>query len=156
MKVPMSNIINVFRRRYLVDKKFQVGITTYFLSFYFIAIIALYMFVRFSINASVEDLKDLDPLNFSTLDLFMDHLVTVLNFSFFVFTAVGGLFAFSGGIVISNKISGPLYRVHRIMQEMIARQYKGNFKVRQNDFCAELYTDLEKIEKCLTALDKKA
>lgn len=147
---------NIFRRRYLVDKKFQVGTTAYFLSFYFIAIVTLYMFIRFSINTSVENLKDLDPLNFSTLDLFMEHIIAVLNFSFLVFSGVGGIFAFMGGIVISNKISGPLYRVHSIMQQMVARKYKGSFKVRENDFCGELYTDLEKLESTLQSYEQKA
>lgn len=114
------------------------------------------MFIRFSINASVEDMKDLDPLNFSTLDLFMEHILGILNYVFILFGGVGGLFAFMGGIVISNKISGPLFRVHSIMQQMISREYKGNFKVRNKDFCSELYRDLEKIEGVLQATEKKS
>lgn len=152
----MKKGLGIFRRKYLVDKKFQVGITSYFLSFYFIVLIALYMFIRFSLNASVEDMKDLDPLNFSTLDLFIDHIISVLNFTFVIFAGIGGVFAFMGGIVMSNKISGPLFRVHSIMQQMIAREYKGAFKVREKDFCADLYSDLEKIENVLQANEKKA
>lgn len=151
-----KSVFDHFRTRYLVDRKFQVGITSYFLSFYFIAIIALYMFLRFSINASVEDLKDLDPLNFSTLDLFMEHVNLVLNFAFLIFAGIGGIFAFMGGIVISNKISGPLHRVHSIMQQMIKREYKGSFKVREHDFCIELYRDLEQIQQVLEKSPDKA
>ncbi len=152
----MGTSLNIFRKRYLVDQKFQIGITAYFLSFYFIVIVALYMFVRFSINASVEDMKDLDPLNFSTLDLFMEHINSILNYVFILFAGAGGLFAFMGGIVISNKISGPLFRIHSIMQQMISREYKGNFKVRDKDFCSELYRDLEQIEGVLQSSEKRA
>lgn len=152
----MGKSLDIFRKRYLVDKKFQVGITSYFLSYYFIVLIALYMFVRFSVNASVEDMKDLDPLNFSTLDLFMEHIISVLNYVFILFAGIGGLFAFLGGIVISNKVSGPLFRVHSIMQQMISREYKGHFKVREKDFCTELYRDLEQIERVLQANEKES
>ena len=152
----MGTGLNIFRKRYLVDQKFQVGITAYFLSFYFIVLVALYMFIRFSINASVEDMKDLDPLNFSTLDLFMEHITSILNYVFILFAGIGGLFAFMGGIVISNKISGPLFRVHSIMQQMISREYKGNFQVRDKDFCSELYRDLEQIEGVLQASQNRA
>lgn len=152
----MGKSLDIFRRRYLVDQKFQVGITAYFLSFYFIVLIALYMFIRFSVNASVEDMKDIDPLNFSALDLFMEQISYVLNYSFILFAGIGGLFAFMGGIVISNKVSGPLFRVHSIMQQMISRQYKGHFKVREKDFCSELYRDLEQIEGVLQNNEKRA
>lgn len=152
----MGKGLNIFRKRYLVDQKFQVGITAYFLSFYFVVLIALYMFVRFSINASVEDMKDMDPLNFSTLDLFMEHINMILNYVFLLFAGIGGAFAFIGGIVISNKISGPLFRVHSIMQQMISREYKGTFKVRDKDFCSELYHDLEQIEVVLQSSEKRA
>ena len=152
----MGKGLGIFRKKYLVDQKFQVGITAYFLSFYFIVLIALYMFIRFSINASVEDMKDLDPLNFSTLDLFMEHINGILTYVFLLFAGIGGLFAFMGGIVVSNKISGPLFRVHSIMQQMISREYKGNFKVRDKDFCSELYRDLEKIEGVLQSSEKRA
>ncbi len=145
----MFDNIGFFRRRSLINKKFQLGITTYFLTFYFIALVALYIFVRFSINANVEHLKDLDPLNFSTLDLFMENTVDVLNFAFGVFGAVGGFFAFVGGVIVSGKVSGPLVRLQKIIQQMTSRNYKGTFKVRKNDFCAELYDDLEKLEQSL-------
>lgn len=152
----MGTDFNIFRKKYLVDRKFQFGITAYFLSFYFIVLIALYMFIRFSVNATIEDMKDLDPLNFSILDLFMEHVNGILNYVFLVFSVIGGLFAFMGGIVVSNKISGPLFRVHSIMQQMISREYKGTFKVRDKDFCSELYRDLEKIEGVLQSSEKRA
>lgn len=145
----MLNNVSFFRRRSLINKKFQLGITSYFLSFYFIALVALYIFVRFSINANVEHLKDLDPLNFSTLDLFMENTNDVLNFAFIVFGAVGGFFAFVGGVLVSGKVAGPLVRLQKIIQQMTTRDYKGNFKVRKRDFCAELYEDLGKLEQTL-------
>ena len=152
----MLNNIGYFRRKSLINKKFQLGITSYFLSFYFIALIALYLFVRFTINANVEHLKDLDPLNFSTLDLFMENTVDVLNFAFFVFGAIGGFFAFVGGVIVSGKVAGPLVRLQKIIQQMTARNYKGSFQVRKNDFCGELYDDLEKLEKSLTSDQAKS
>jgi nitrogen fixation/metabolism regulation signal transduction histidine kinase len=145
----MATRIENLRSKYLINKKFQLGLIIYFLCFYFIALLALYLLVRFSVNASVESLKDYDPLNFSTLDLFMEHITEVLNYAFLLFAFAGGLFAFLGGILISSKVAGPLSRLQKIIQNMATGQLKNDFKVRKNDSYSELFEDLEKLEHSL-------
>ena len=144
----MKNI-PFWKRKYVVDKKFQFEITGYFLSFYFIVLVALYLFLRFSIGGAVNDLKNLESLNASTLDLFMEHVMQILNFAFVIFTIVGGGFAFAGGIFMSNKISGPIFRIQKIIQQMTIGNYQNYFKVRKNDYCEKLYVDLEKLNETL-------
>ncbi len=142
-KIPFWN------RKYVVDKKFQFEITGYFLSFYFIVLVALYLFLRYAILGSIADLKNLESLNSSTLDLFMEHIMQILNTSFIIFTLVGGAFAFAGGIFMSNKISGPIFRIQKIIQQMNIGNFKNNFTLRKHDYCENLYSDLEKLNETL-------
>ena len=79
----------------------------------------------------------------------MEHIMQILNFAFVIFTIVGGGFAFAGGIFMSNKISGPIFRIQKIIQQMTIGNYQNYFKVRKNDYCEKLYVDLEKLNETL-------
>ncbi len=146
--------IPFWKRKYVVDKKFQFEITGYFLSFYFIVLVALYLFLRFSILGSFEDIQKLESINTGTLDLLKEHLMQILNFVFIIFTMVGGGFAFAGGIFISNKISGPIFRLQKVIQQMTIGNYQNYFKVRKGDYCEKLFDEVEKLNQTLMEKSK--
>ncbi len=135
------------RTKYLVNPKLQLSIVGIAVlisvcSFFILEVFFLQYWSEITANLKVAGIGDDHPLA-KYLLLQQDRLQKVV-------VAVGIISAFVNVVVLawfSQRIAGPIYRLHLSMQSLLAGTQNSEIKVRKNDFFKDTAALLEKIRQ---------
>jgi hypothetical protein len=133
------------RRQYLINPKFQVTLIAFFTVLAVIAIVVFYaenlfLFSKFSGGGEAEDALN-DPVIMEIIQEEQDRMRVI-----FSVTSLAVLFIMTfGGLVLSNRVAGPLYRMERHIRDIINGETKRKLRFREHDFfpeLAEIYNEM--------------
>jgi len=135
-----------FRRRFLVEPKFQFTLVLYFLLIGVPVAVGNYYLMRQAFQGYIDQVAaGMSGVNPEIVPgMFADLRKTLL--SYFVVGSVSGLIAFAvGGILVSHRIAGPLYQLEEAMKEYLETGVVKTVRFRKHDFAervASLYNQV--------------
>lgn len=125
------------RRQYLINPKFQWTIVGFFITVALIACTSFYVMIHFYLRDLARVAAKTSLPNDSEFFVLVFSQASVLN-SYYVITAMAVfIFIGVGGILLSHKVAGPIYRLQTHMKS----NHKDNcpsVKFRKGDFFIEL------------------
>jgi signal transduction histidine kinase len=110
--------------------------------YYVVILLSLYLALRLALQVGLTEAVRIAPKSEAILSLYRDGQFAILNGVFLVFGIIGAVFTFIGGIFISHRAVGPLYRLRRLMREASEGRFPDSFKLRKNDYFEELFVEL--------------
>ena len=138
------------RKKLLINPQFQLRVMGYMIAISLLTLLIVYgsnayFFWRFEEFGRAMDL----PLDHAYYN-FISEQKSYMNRNF-IFTALGVICAIvAGGLVLSHRGAGPIYRLTTHMKEVAAGKAKGKVTFRKNDFFTDLadaYNDHVKVLK---------
>jgi nitrogen fixation/metabolism regulation signal transduction histidine kinase len=147
----------IWKRQYLLEPKLQLGITFYFLIFTFGALGIIYWSVRQTVTAILEHTAQMSNQCTTLITDNEDSIRTILTVVFGTNAFIVSIFALVGGILISHRIAGPLYRFKAVIRQIADGEDPGEIRVRKSDYFADivpLLQDLQKSRKTVTEKEK--
>ena len=130
------------RKVVLINKEFQIRLVSYFLVLSLINTVVvfismIYFFKKFK-NQAIELGLAPDHTFFYFLDAQRDHMSMV----YLISTIVMIIIMFVGGLYISHRIAGPIYRLKQHMKNLsetgLEGEEKSKVKFREGDFLVDL------------------
>jgi signal transduction histidine kinase len=135
------------RNRYIVETGFQLRFVTQILLFMFLAAFISAATIYYSIWMELGDkLAKVYP---------QGRLMTIFyatNVKLIFYLGGVSVLVFIVGMLLSHRIAGPVYRIKKNLEEMIAGNYSLRFNFRKND---ELHDVAEVLNRLLDSLTKK-
>jgi hypothetical protein len=114
----------VRRRRYLINKRMQLGLTTRF----------TFLTVLFSAFIAFEVFITIWPVVSGLIPGPLMHIVRHQIFMRFVVFIIPVIFVITGfSIVLTHRIAGPLYRLEKTLDAFMEGQDVGDIRLRKND-----------------------
>jgi methyl-accepting chemotaxis protein len=100
---------------------------------------------EFFINKSFQFKFIAQIFGFSLVITTLAYLsVTAWNFSF-ISTSIASLFFFTaGGVYLSQKVAGPIHKIHTVIEASANGNFTYNVKLRNGDYFSELETSVNK------------
>ena len=133
------------RRNYLIDKKFQTRFILRFSALVlmggFITIALLYFFGTQSTTVAVLNSRVVAKTT-------GDFILPLLLQTVLAVTLVVGLAAAAMSILISHRISGPLFRFRKVMETLKEGDFSSEFHIRAMDQFHELEQSFNAMIKC--------
>lgn len=145
----------IWKRTYLLEPRLQLGITFYFLLFEVATLTMIYFSVKASLVAVLQHTANLSP---SCSVLIKDNEESIRQILMIIFgtnAVVVTLFALVGGILISHRIVGPLFRVKKVLRQILDNEDPGQIRVRRSDYFTEIVPLLEELQKKVLSKSEK-
>ncbi|MCM2323333.1 MAG: hypothetical protein NDJ90_08740 [Oligoflexia bacterium] len=143
--------IPFYKRQYIVNPRFQWELTGFFIGISLVLTGAMVWWVKrffrdFAVVCGTNRYQEYLVAGESNF-LWMVTLAGVIAF----------VFATLGGILLSHRVAGPLYRFRRHMMKMKDAEFVGPIHFRKNDYFPELAQTFneEIVENCLKRRDDK-
>jgi len=118
------------RRNYLIDKKFQSEFILRFSALVFlgglITIAVLYLLATQSTTVVFHNSRVVAR---TTADAILPFLLPTV----IIVTIIIGVFAAVMAMLVSHKISGPLFRFKKVLEALIGGDFSSDFAIRQRD-----------------------
>jgi hypothetical protein len=137
----------IWKRQYLLEPKLQLGITFYFLLFTFGALGIIYWSIRQTLTAILEHTAQMSSHCSALIIDNEDSVRTILTVVFGTNAFIVTLFAIVGGILISHRIVGPLYRFKAVIRMMANGEDPGEIRVRRTDYFSDVVPLLKELQK---------
>jgi hypothetical protein len=137
----------IWKRQYLLEPKLQLGVTFYFLLFQFGALWIIYWSVKRTLLAVLENTAQMSNQCSALILDNQDSVRNILNTVFGSNAIVVTMFALVGGILISHRIAGPVYRFKAVIRQMAKGEDPGKISVRKSDYFADLVPLLQDLQK---------
>ncbi|HUP57141.1 MAG TPA: hypothetical protein VM598_06790 [Bdellovibrionota bacterium] len=144
---PASRRPPFYRRRYLVDRGFQLSIVGYFLGLFLFSIGFLFFGIRRTLSMMDAQAIRLDPKHTAILEVLRDDRQTFLAEFFLLYSFAILTATVIGGIVLSHRMAGPLYRLKRILAELAEGRPVSRIEFRKQDHLQDLVPSLKKVAK---------
>ncbi len=128
-------------RKFLIHKNVQFSLMFYFLSNTVIILAAIYFCLSVMITNSFEEFIRITGNNIQLEQLHM-QITKIVNFAFFTFGTLGIIITGYSIIIITNRISGPIFRFQKMLQELNENKNVTLRQIRKDDFFQEFYTNL--------------
>lgn len=133
------------RRDYLINPRFQLSLIFFFCILALFAIVVfyaenLYIFDRFTSEVGSEELLQ-DPAIQGMIaeeSRRMTLVFGITSFSVLLMMVVGGL-------VLSNRVAGPLHRLQKHMKQISSRSTDQGVSFRKHDYFQELATSYNEL-----------
>jgi len=122
-----------WRRKYLIEPRIQLSITIYILSFILITSIFMYVSIWLSLNASQNQSERLSQGCLLLIKNNYSDIRSLLNTVFISNSVFAIIFAVVGGILVSHRIVGPIYRLRNVMTQLKANESPDTTQLRKND-----------------------
>jgi methyl-accepting chemotaxis protein len=133
------------RRLYLINPKFQIKFIFYFFSLLFITAMTYYSMVIVSFNKFTIQADEAGLKGGHIFYTFIRDQFDFFNIAFLSFTVLIFIIFVSTALIISHKISGPLYRLRKNLDEMTEDGNLFNIKFRDEDFFQEIPESFNKL-----------
>ncbi len=126
------------RRQYLINPKFQLTLIAFFSVLALAAIVVyyaenLFLLTRLSGNTETEEILN-DPV-------IREIIAEERGKMQLIFSLTSGVVLFMmvfGGLILSNRVAGPLFRLQKHMKEIMSGETKRKVAFREKDFFPEL------------------
>lgn len=128
---------SIRRRQFLVNPKFQLTFIGFNLILALVAVFIFYLenvyLYKLFLDTESPEMK-LDPIIVQIAEEHFSRFKMVfLATSAAVFAAM-----FAGGLILSNRVAGPVYRLHKHLTAVVNGETKEDVKFRDKDFFPEL------------------
>lgn len=134
-----AKYLGLFRRKqYLINPRFQFAVILFFLLMSFLTALFNYLVVYQIFNDFMHKGKMLGLPKEHIYFKFIGEQLSTFNTFYLVSTALLVLMFVIGGIVFSNKIAGPMYRLHRHLNELTKTGKDLALNFRKKDFFLEI------------------
>jgi hypothetical protein len=134
-----------FQRNYLIYPRPQLSIVGYLLVIFWMAMATLYLGVTQTISAiDMEGLR-ISAAQADLLTQLHQARLSSLNEFFAGFTLISTFVMVAGGIFLSHRVVGPIYRIRMILEQWSRGEKPYPLKCRGEDFFQELFPLIEKL-----------
>ncbi|MBN3040576.1 MAG: methyl-accepting chemotaxis protein [Candidatus Omnitrophica bacterium] len=138
---------DIFKRRnYFIDKKFQ---TKFIVKFCLIVVVSSALIVGgilyLSQNSNTVAIENTKVVVKRTSDFILPIVIITLA----AVSLLSGITVFILTLLISHKISGPLFRLQREITSLASGDFRRNFRIRGDDQLQELSRSLDDMCKSL-------
>lgn len=137
----------IWKRTYLLEPRLQLGITFYFLLFEIATLSMIYFSVKASLMAVLQHTASMSPSCSVLIKDNEENIRQILMVIFGTNAVVMTMFALIGGILISHRIVGPLFRVKTVLRQILDGKDPGHIRVRHSDYFTEIVPLLEELQK---------
>jgi len=144
-----------WKRTYLLEPRLQIGITLYMLLFAIAALAMSYVSVKQSLLAVLENAAGISPSCHTLINENEDSVRSILSIVFGTNAVIMAAFALVGGILISHRIAGPLFRLKAVLRQILDGEDPGEIRFRKSDFCADLVPLLQELKKARSKSTEK-
>ncbi len=134
------NISQIFKRKkVVVDPKLQFGIVSVFMGITMVNIsffmISIYFFQK---NIMVDTLSLDENTQKTIFSLFFHESEKLVNKTI-IFSILSLSFSSILGVVLLNRVAGPIYLIKRFLEEMLKEDFsRAPIKLRNSDFFSEI------------------
>ena len=146
------------RNKLIVNPGFQYFILGYFTICSFLTMCIFYVINYFYFQHLFVHLSKTVPVVSEHLKLYLVHQNEYMLLSFVFTTAIVILISFIGGMYISNRVAGPIYRMQSTLKNIIESKKLEPMKFREGDFFVELESSFNEmaqiIDPSLSSIDK--
>jgi quinol-cytochrome oxidoreductase complex cytochrome b subunit len=125
------------RKKLLINPRFQYSVMAYSIILFFIVIIILYASHNHFFNVFIDHAKEAGLADNHIYFKFLNEQKRIMNKVFFFSGITCFLVLFLGGLYISNKIAGPLYRLTNFLKAYQAHD-KTPLQFRKGDYFIEV------------------
>jgi hypothetical protein len=140
-----------FRRQYIVDGQFQLSIVGYFLALFLFSISLLFYGIRKTLFMMDDQALRLDPQHSALIELLQSERQNFLA-EYFVLYSFSILAAgLIGGILVSHRVAGPIYRIKKILNDLAEGRDVENISFREKDFLQDVLPSLRKVAKKISS-----
>lgn len=135
----LPKYFGLFRRKqYLINPRFQFAVILFFLALSFITAFFNYLVVYQIFNEFMQKGKALGLHKEHVYFKFIGEQLSTFNTFYLISTVFLVVMFVIGGIVFSNKIAGPMYRLHRHLNELTKTGKDSPLRFRKKDFFLEI------------------
>ena len=133
------------RRQFLINPKFQLRITGYFLILAIVNIGIFYGCVRYFFNMFIQKGIDIGLPKKHVFFMFMDDQMYSMNWVFFVTALITLVLLLVSGVLISHKVAGPLFRLNNHFKKIASGNDLTKLNFRDGDFFPEVAESFNEI-----------
>lgn len=127
------------RSHYLINSKLQLTLVFYFMMIGLAVGIGSYWQLARAIQGSIKGINEGIPgIDVQSLPLLLESLQGDLLRQQAISSLAGLMAIFLGGILISHRIAGPLYRIESAMKAYVEKGDQSEVHLRKNDFASSL------------------
>ena len=133
------------RKNYLINPKFQIRVTMYFIILAIINIIVFYGCVYYFFDIFYSKGTEIGLPKNHVFFMFIEDQITQMNSVFFIMSVITVAILFIAGVLISHRIAGPMYRLDQDLQQMAKSKKLDTVKFRKKDFFQEIPESFNKV-----------
>lgn len=126
------------RKVYLINPKFQLRVTSYFIALAVVNILVFYGCVYYFFDIFHSKGIEIGLPKNHVFFMFIEDQVAQMNSVFIVVAILTVFLLLIAGVLISHRIAGPMYRLNNDLREMAKNQELKNLKFREKDFFQEI------------------
>jgi sensor histidine kinase YesM len=126
------------RKVYLINPKFQIRFILYFFGLLLINTVTYYSMVYISFEKFNQQGAEAGLPSGHIFYRFIEQQFSFFNVAFLSFTVLMFAIFLVTSLLISHKISGPLYRLRKNLDEMAEKKELFDIKFRDKDFFQEI------------------
>lgn len=140
------------RFRYLIESKLQLSVIFYFLAVFAFFVLAFYFCLQISMEKLFVELARVYPKESSTLGPALDQIKNTILSNLLIYAAFGALYYFLGGLILSHRIAGPIYRIKVMLRQYLAGEEIRPAEVRKGDYLQDVFSLLREAFKKMGVL----
>ena len=127
------------RSHYLINSKLQLSLVFYFMMIGVAVGVGGYWQLSCAIQGAITGINEGIPgIDVQSLPLLLESLKIDLLRQQAISSIAGLVTIFLGGILISHRIAGPLYRIESAMKAYLEKGDQSEVHLRKNDFAGSL------------------
>ncbi|MCM2279386.1 MAG: cell wall metabolism sensor histidine kinase WalK [Oligoflexia bacterium] len=141
----------LMRRRYLINRPLQLGLTGFFAVVGLINTAALYLAHRIMSTKIVEAIQIVETDQKGFLLGALSELERNSSLAFVVYAILLFVYLLVMGVLLSHKVAGPVFVIQRQIRRLLQGDYDGTVKLRKHDFLSDVAEDINRLTEKLRA-----
>lgn len=135
-----------YRRNKLINPNLQLTIMGYFIGLTFVTLVFFYLTFRVVIVRFIEDARAINGLTEANILQLAQTQYRMLNSTCLELGLVLLIVLCSGGLVLSHRVAGPIYRMRMHIQDAIKTgDISKDLSFRKKDYFHELATEYNEL-----------
>lgn len=145
----------LWRRKYLIESRVQITVTLYFVVYSLIGILCMHLGLKLGLNAIFSEAERFDSGNTVLMQQVHQSAISLLNKVLLITGGMTFAFMLGGGILISHRLVGPIYRLRALMRQVIAGEDPQPLQVRKYDFFHDLFPLFQEMLQHLKSKERR-
>lgn len=137
------------RSKYLIDKKFQLGIIYKFLIMTAVNILSFYLVVYLFFKNLNQKAIDVGLSSDHIFYSFLDDQQGFMTYIFIIVAIFNAVIIICAGIYYSHKVAGPLYRLSQHFKSVNKLDDLKEVNLREGDYVGDLKSTINEMSKRL-------